>query len=776
VVGVQPPVDADVEGGVLVVAVTRPGRVAAVVLVLLVLAEVLAGAVTAGTPPPLRWYDAATELRVEMMRDRQHADVVFAGTSMAWQGLVPRVFTAADPEHRSAFNAGLAGAVPVVASRWLTSTVVPALDPAVVVWGLSSLDLAPAYGEDQLTAWTSSLQGRPGPLGVAERTASSVSTLVARRGQLRRPAQLARAGQAELVRDRAGALAITGPDGERLDFDAARTAQAAAIERARLAGFTPDVADVRAIAQTVLDLRARGVEVVLADLPIPPSLVELHPNGWADVDLAGQAVALLADELGVRHLPLGRAYADTDFVDFTHLSAQAAARYTSDVAVALARYARPDDPAPGGSEPLASWVGDLTSDEVLRPVRLAAITQVGCEGEAVPTTARTAAGRRVRQLGDATARQALEAVLAAADDVAASCGTEVRWRAAMTGLLLAIEPAVRHLEAALPAPGPATPDGAVAAATAEVSSRDLAVFAEHAYERLNWLVEGAANPRLSRNEVWWSYGVRGLVGVLDAAEAQGLAADTVVLGSSQARTGIDADLLTSLTGRRTVNAALDGGTVDVMRHWAPFVVDRAAPRRVVLAVSGVDVLTAVGPPCPTGSRDGFVAATAVAREAFAGVPWLDGAEPLSIVADPGAGAPMTSPLVAAYLPDEAQDHPVYGEEEVMSRGRPYLVAYERYGLCEDRLAVLGELVADLVGAGIEVVVVTHPVRAALLAVAPPGAVGDLEARIAAAATGAGAHVLSYTGLLDDSAMADLVHVTRDGQQALTARLAQDLGG
>ncbi len=39
-------------------------------------------------------------------------DVVFAGTSMAWQGLDPATFTAIDTEGRSAYNAGLAGGIP----------------------------------------------------------------------------------------------------------------------------------------------------------------------------------------------------------------------------------------------------------------------------------------------------------------------------------------------------------------------------------------------------------------------------------------------------------------------------------------------------------------------------------------------------------------------------------------------------------------------------------------------------------------------------------------
>jgi hypothetical protein len=68
---------------------------------------------------------------------------------MAWQAFHLAAFSAADPEHRTSRNAGLNGAVPGVTSRWILEEIVFHLDSQHVVWGLSSLDIAPEYGETE---------------------------------------------------------------------------------------------------------------------------------------------------------------------------------------------------------------------------------------------------------------------------------------------------------------------------------------------------------------------------------------------------------------------------------------------------------------------------------------------------------------------------------------------------------------------------------------------------------------------------------------------------
>ena len=78
--------------------------------------------------PQLLWYDEATQLKVAQMENRGPTTLVVAGTSMAWQGLVPSILL--DGE---AYNAGLAGGVPQVMESWLLGPVRTELQQQVVV-------------------------------------------------------------------------------------------------------------------------------------------------------------------------------------------------------------------------------------------------------------------------------------------------------------------------------------------------------------------------------------------------------------------------------------------------------------------------------------------------------------------------------------------------------------------------------------------------------------------------------------------------------------------
>ena len=126
-----------------------------IVVAIFVVAELCARLVAAAVPDEIRWYDAAMQLRVEMIDElvddaapgAARVDVVFAGPSSAWQALVPSAFSAADPERRSAFNAGLDGGVPSVTAPWLLDHVVDRVEPDLVVWGLTPLDIATGFGD-----------------------------------------------------------------------------------------------------------------------------------------------------------------------------------------------------------------------------------------------------------------------------------------------------------------------------------------------------------------------------------------------------------------------------------------------------------------------------------------------------------------------------------------------------------------------------------------------------------------------------------------------------
>lgn len=884
-----PSIDDSARGGSLTVgAVQRPVVCLAAMLVLLLLAEVVVRGVAAGSPPPLRFHDHASAVRAEVIGRYGTADVVFAGTSMAWQAMVPAVFSAADPAGRRAFNAGLNGAVPVVTGPWLRDHVVPALAPTTVVWGLSSLDFAPAYGEQLEGSYTRSAEGRPGPLGAVERWAAGASALVLRRAQLRRPATLLGAQAEADARDLATARLITGPDGQRIALTGSRSPEGAAIQRDRLAGYEPDERDIHAIAETVLALTGSGVEVVLAELPVPPSFVDLHPGGPADLSLARRTMATLAEVLGVRFLPASQAWIDSDFVDWTHLTPTAAERFTTELAAGLGpppvevltRVDDPDallstagpvsddgrlstatpaagsvaavpgpaapvtgggtppaqgpgtgvsssgpapaastqapapasapaaapapapaaatvgpttgpvatgppseasDPAASGQPsgpavPTSSWVGTSGARAVGEVVRIAAIAQVGCSGGAIPGEVAQPARDGVSDLGDRALADAVVRLVDRGAALTSSCGSEASWIPAMGGLLQAIEDVTRILETH--AGVSQTPAGAVQAALAGATSRDLALYSSHAHDRLRWLVDGIGDPRLSRNPVWWSYAQRGHVDAILRVVERGEGVDTVVFGSSQGRTGVLADRLAAATGRTVFNAAVDGGTVDVAEEWAGrFVLDTLAPRRGMVLVSGIDTLSTGDAPCPTGAREGMRSSLQVAGSSFAPVPWLQGTSPLRLAAasDGTSAAPLRSPLDQSYEAAPTVDYTRRTPDEALQQGRPYLAAYQRFTLCPERVDALQRLVANMVGRGMDVVVVAAPIRSDLRNAAPAGAVDDLDRRLQQVTEQAGGRFVSYTALVADADMVDLVHLSHEGAGQLTDRLAADLG-
>ncbi|CAN5273322.1 hypothetical protein BH23ACT9_BH23ACT9_09580 [soil metagenome] len=831
-------------------SVGRPLVSLVVVLVVLLVAELAARGITA--PPPLRFHDHVAAARAQVMAKVGHADVVFVGSSMTWQGMVPEVFTAADPAGRSAFNAGLDGAVPVVAGPWLRDHVAPVLRPQTVVWGLSSLDLAPAYGHQQQAAYTASAEGRPGPLGAVERWAADASALIMRRSQLRRPGQPADPAEGSSVTAEEAA-ARTGADGARIGLTGSRTDEGAAVQRARLAGFAPDDADIHAIAATVLALADRGIEVVLAELPVPPAFVALHPEGTADVALAQTAMATMAEVLGTRFLPVSPGWADADFLDWTHLTTAGAQRFTVELAGALgappadvltgpppapdaavamagggtadvgpdtaggadtvgtatapAGGAVPPDPtrltdppapttveapppatapppteeqtvaAPAAAASLATadWLSTPAARAVGEMLWHAAISKVGCAGAGVPGEVDQAAREGTRDLAD---RVLAEAVMRLADRAAAltaSCGEEGLWAQAMVEMLQAVEDVARLLEAQTGQA--ATAEGAVRAATAGASSRDLAMFAAQAHDRLHWLLSGAGHPRLVRNPVWWSYAQRGHVDALLRTAERGEGVDTIILGTSQARTGIVAPRLAQATGRSVFNAAVDGGTIDVTEVWArDLVLPVTAPRRAVILVSGIDMLTFLQPPCPSRALDGMRGSLEVAQTSFASVPWLQDSSPLRLASgsDTSAPAPLRSPLLDGYLAGPEEDYRPRSQEEAMQQGRTYLEAYQSFTFCPDRFDALSRLVQGMTGRGIEVVVAAAPIRSELRDVARPGTLENLDRRIQQVTEDAGGRFLGYTTLLADPDMIDLVHASEGGAALLTDRLAADL--
>jgi len=310
------------------------------------LAEVSARIAEAAGPIALRWYDTSTQLKVEQMDRLSGTDIVFAGTSMVWQGLVPDSFTEADPDHRTAYNAGLAGGVPVVMEPWLLEEVTPRLDPDLVIWGLSSMDFSSSYGDDNLSRFRDALEGRTGTLATIEQAAAQYSALVRYRSILRRPTALFGAGKAQIEQDFSEAAAVLGDSGERRDFAVDTGPERSRQVQARLRPYLIDPTDIDAIERTAAALRDRGIDVVFVEMPVPNRYVALHPEGAADVARGHEAISALGEILRIPVVDLRYGFADSDFADFTHLTQAGAERLTISLALALSGSGSAQAPTP----------------------------------------------------------------------------------------------------------------------------------------------------------------------------------------------------------------------------------------------------------------------------------------------------------------------------------------------------------------------------------------------------------------------------------------------
>lgn len=318
----------------------RRGRFAGAALATVLVAEVAARVVSgAAEAPALRWHDRPTQVKAEQLAGLGDVDVVVIGTSMAQQGLVPDAL--GDALDASVYNAALNGGVPAVMEPWLLDEVVPRVHPDVVVWGLSALDLSLAYGDAIVDAYETAPATRTGILGEADRTASRFSVLVRDRRLLRDPSALFGSAAEQAQQEQEAAETLVGDDGERIAFEPDRSHARQRETQARITPFLVDRDDLAAIARTADALRGEGRRLVLVELPVPPRFTALYPDGAAQHAVVGDTLDALADVLDVPLVRLAElgpdgAFDDADFVDFTHLDRDPAARFAAAVGRAIA--------------------------------------------------------------------------------------------------------------------------------------------------------------------------------------------------------------------------------------------------------------------------------------------------------------------------------------------------------------------------------------------------------------------------------------------------------
>jgi hypothetical protein len=321
--------------------------VAGIAGAVLLVGEVGVRALEPALPEPEIWPDDATTVKVEQMDELDCADVVVVGNSVARDDLRPAVLD--DELGVVAYNAALDAASARQVQRWLPDQVLPRLDPAAVVWIVTSPDLndgAPA-GQAAFDSYRSSPGGRDDLLGRLQRPLTEHVALVRNRAALTDPAALGRAVSDRFAGEDAPRVAddglpgVLGPSGEgvsRQDLTYVEDDPVVAgfVRDQLLAEYEVGDHQLDAAAGAVDDLQHDGVEVVLVIPPVTEEFVALHPDGRDSFDEYRTAVSDLAAEQGVTLLDHSAEGDESWFADTHHLNGRGADEYTRQLAAELA--------------------------------------------------------------------------------------------------------------------------------------------------------------------------------------------------------------------------------------------------------------------------------------------------------------------------------------------------------------------------------------------------------------------------------------------------------
>ncbi len=302
-------------------------------LVVVVLAEVGARALSPHLPEPSLWTDDTTTVKVAQLDALDCTDVVFAGNSMTRDGLDPVAFEGADPAGRRAYNAALDAATPALQERWVLDEVDPRVTPDGVVLGVSSFDLndAAAIGRTALAAYDAAPLSRDDLFGRLQAPFIRSSDLVRYRSTLRDPEALWegigawRDGEREPRLTADGIDGLLGPDGQGLSRQELTYAPSPITERFAqnelLNDFHLGGAQTEATEDLLAGLADRDVDTAVVVLPVTQDFVDLHPGGAAQHEEFLALVERLAEEHGAEFLDLhDLAPDDSWFADTHHLN------------------------------------------------------------------------------------------------------------------------------------------------------------------------------------------------------------------------------------------------------------------------------------------------------------------------------------------------------------------------------------------------------------------------------------------------------------------------
>lgn len=273
-------------------------------------------------PTPLAWYSVDAQHQADDLARLAEIDaeskLVFVGTSMTGEGIDGRVIEEEIPSLKQVYNLALDGAQPPVVERWLEEEVRPTLSPSAVVWGISSLDLNGNRSIPVIRQYDAASATRTGRMGDVIRAAERSSYLYRYRALFRDPAAFV-SGRISTTPTPVRAPDELGnyPLGDEVDYKTER--ERARIRTEVLSDFAVGADETAAFKRELTTLRDDGVEVLVVLMPVPPSYIELHPNGREDFDSFVVAASEVVSGLDIRLVDASDWFGESDFRDHTHL-------------------------------------------------------------------------------------------------------------------------------------------------------------------------------------------------------------------------------------------------------------------------------------------------------------------------------------------------------------------------------------------------------------------------------------------------------------------------
>lgn len=325
-----------------------------VAITVLLAAEALVRVAEPSLPPPLDW-------PTEEMQDKYvqisglaetgtEVDVLFVGSSVAFEGIDPVAFTEASNGLR-AYNAGIPAASLRELELWASEVVIPRLHPETVVVAFTSMDVNQDAGAEFRELLLASRGYRQATQPGGENLANRLERLLERHVALFRMRTVLRdpvkAAQALVLGERAPELRPVGPFGQeptgREDPDYSLTESLARrIRENDLADFSVGETQLGGLGELVTDLHRRDLEVFLVLMPVTEDYQRLHPRGASDYAGFVSALQAFGAERGVTVLDLGSAIDSLQFFrDPSHLNPEGAERFSALLAETLSPQLRP---------------------------------------------------------------------------------------------------------------------------------------------------------------------------------------------------------------------------------------------------------------------------------------------------------------------------------------------------------------------------------------------------------------------------------------------------